>query len=309
MIELKERNETMLEKLMSKIIKYSFEKDFVYKPLVNDITGIYDIAYGENECHKMDVYYPKYIEISKLPVIFYIHGGAWVACNKETNRAYSEYLASFGYCVVNMDYRLLPKTDIKGQVQDVVKAILYFDKEVELEVNKKDYILMGDSAGAHMASLIYCLMCDTKINKNFSTQMKALPIKALVLQNMVSDLSDITNSNKLYLKLMTKLLFGKDYKHSPLLHQASFLEVVNEKTIKIPVILVGSEHDPLYQQTHKMKQYLIENDWEYTDIIWTKNDRSELGHVFQVNNPLWEESKITHQKIFAYLKEILNYEN
>lgn len=299
----------MLANLMSKFIKYSFEKGFVYKPLVDDIDGIYDIAYGKNEFNNMDVYYPNNIELSKLPVIFYIHGGAWVACNKETNRAYSEYLASFGYCVVNMNYRLLPNTDIKGQVQDVVNAILYFDNKVELNVNKEEYILMGDSAGAHLASLVYCLMYDQMLSKNFSTQMKTLPVKALVLQNMVSDLSDIINSKKLYLKLMTKLLFGKDYNHSPLLHKASFLEVVNKETVKVPVVLVGSEHDQLYQQTHKMKQYLIENDWEYLDIIWTKNDRSELGHVFQVNNPLWEESKITHQKIFAYLKEILTYEN
>ena len=301
----------MIDKLLARVVKHRFEKGFTYTPIVTDVTGTYDIPYSMdgNAMHLMDVYYPKEGR-GPYPVILYIHGGAWVACDKNMNRAYCEYLASFGYCVLNMSYRLLPKTDLKGQLQDVVTAInCFLSLPMETIAEVSQLVLMGDSAGAHIASLLYCLMQDQKQQSKFNISMKALPIKALVLQNMVSDLSVFTNAKAWYLREMMHLLFGRHYKQSDILHISSFLEAVHEDIAKVPVILVGSEHDPLYEQTKRMQDYLTMHAWECTAIIWTKNDPEKLGHVFQVINHLWEESRQTHERIFRRLQEVLKDEH
>lgn len=291
----------MIEKMFAKIIKNKFEKNYIYTPYVENVTGIYDIFYSESKdaYQSLDVYYPKETK-NKLPIIFNVHGGAWVACDKNMNRAYSEYLAGFGYCVVNMSYRLLPKTDIYGQLEDVKNAIAYTMKNIDLPCMDKDkIILMGDSAGAHIASVLYCMY-----EKN---EPKTLPIKALVLQNMVCDLSDFLGSGKWLIKKFCKLLYGK--KKASEYENISFLGLVDEKIDKIPVFIVGSENDPLYFQTKKMQEYLKQNGWETSSVIWKKEDGAELGHVFQVSHPLWPQSQKTHEKMFDYLKEVLHREN
>lgn len=298
----------MFANMMAKGIRYAFEHNFVQRSYTNDVIGMYDIAYLEDQCkyHLLDVYYPSENQNIAFPLLFNIHGGAWVACDKDMNRAYSEYLTSFGYCVVNMSYRLLPKTDLTGQLEDICSAIHYvIDKLPLAHADKTKIILMGDSAGAHLASTIYCLLTNEYDAPFFKQSMKALPIKAMVLQNTVSDLSDFANSNKWYLKRMCELLYGEQLRDSKIYTKSSFLELVCPQTPKVPIVLVGSEQDPLYVQTVKMEAFLKQNDWKYKSIIWKKTDREGLGHVFQVNHPDWPESQQTHEQVFAYIKEVI----
>ena len=43
-----------------------------------------------------------------VPTIFWIHGGAFVAGDKNDVRKYATYIASHGYNVVNINYPLAP---------------------------------------------------------------------------------------------------------------------------------------------------------------------------------------------------------
>lgn len=58
-----------------------------------------------------------------LPVIVDVHGGGWVYGNKELNEYYCMELAKLGFVVCDINYRLCPVTDLKGQVQDVTAAL------------------------------------------------------------------------------------------------------------------------------------------------------------------------------------------
>ena len=55
--------------------------------------------------HLLDVYAPTQ-STAPMPVIVEIHGGGYIACNKEINAQHGQYLASKGFRVVNMNYTL-----------------------------------------------------------------------------------------------------------------------------------------------------------------------------------------------------------
>ena len=58
-----------------------------------------------------------------LPTVVDIHGGGWMYGDRHLNRSYCMYLASRGYAVMGMSYRLVPEVTVAGQVQDVFASL------------------------------------------------------------------------------------------------------------------------------------------------------------------------------------------
>ena len=71
-----------------------------------------DIVYDTSspEACKLDTYRVKGQSGKKLPVLFYIHGGGFVAGDKHYRRALARWSAVQGYFVVNVNYGLCPET-------------------------------------------------------------------------------------------------------------------------------------------------------------------------------------------------------
>ena len=59
----------------------------------------YDIIH-----HNFDVHYPRNRQGEKLPAIFAIHGGGYVAGKKEGNTKFCQELAKRGFVVFNFEY-------------------------------------------------------------------------------------------------------------------------------------------------------------------------------------------------------------
>lgn len=293
-------------KVIDQILLHQLQKQMrgSVKPDIVETAGLYDIAYAQDEdpLHQLDVYFPN--PHGSYPLVFNIHGGAWVAGDKEQNRRYSKYIAHDGFCVVNMSYRLLPQTNLQGQIQDIMQAVRKIETmQKQLPWDGQHVVLMGDSAGAHLAGLLYCILQDEDLQKRYACGTSAFNIHALVLQNTVSDLSYFSDHKKYIYKAMARQLLGKHIKASPFYHCASFLETIQEDMRKTAVFLVSSEHDPLHLQTVNLIAYLKSHDWDYQTCIWKKEEKDTLGHVFQVKHPEWEESKITHQQMINFLKK------
>lgn len=71
----------------------------------------------------MDVYKPVGEFKEPLPIILDVHGGGLIAGRKEQNRNLGIQLARRGYIVFIPDYRLVPETDIFGQISDILDAL------------------------------------------------------------------------------------------------------------------------------------------------------------------------------------------
>ena len=68
--------------------------------------------------HVLNLYYPKdYDGSRKLKTVIDIHGGGWLYGTVDLSERYLGWIASQGYAVMGMNYRLLRETDLGGLVQ------------------------------------------------------------------------------------------------------------------------------------------------------------------------------------------------
>lgn len=88
----------------------------------------------------MDVYKPVGEVKEPLPIILDVHGGGLIAGRKEQNRNLGIQLARRGYIVFIPDYRLVPETDIFGQISDILDALSEFCERLQDEKDIREYL-------------------------------------------------------------------------------------------------------------------------------------------------------------------------
>ena len=92
-----------------------------------------------------------------VPAVIAIHGGGWKAGSRDAYRHLGPLLAGRGYAVFSIDYRLVreERNRYPAAVDDVRAAVTYVrEHAAELSVDPKRIVLMGDSAGGHLAALV-----------------------------------------------------------------------------------------------------------------------------------------------------------
>ncbi|MCS3529506.1 alpha/beta hydrolase [Chryseobacterium sp. JUb7] len=136
----------------------------------NNDQKIYNLNYGEHKRQKMDVFLPsEYAENS--PVVLIVHGGAWKYGRKEHMIQIQKMLFKNNIPSINMNYRLVSKSKkitYKEQLDDIAAVIDKFNslaKKAELQAD--NYILLGESAGGHLA-LLYGYQHPDQIKKIIS---------------------------------------------------------------------------------------------------------------------------------------------
>jgi len=91
----------------------------------------------------------------KAPVILYVHGGGWIKGTKEKIYNLDKFATQRGWMLVSITYRPVPRTNIDGQVRDVVDSINWVRKNIQrYGGDKKKIAIMGHSAGSHLVSLV-----------------------------------------------------------------------------------------------------------------------------------------------------------
>ena len=108
--------------------------------------------------HLMDVYLPPNTK-GNLPLIVFIHGGAWMLNSKYSDMGYMKNtVKSFidsGYALASIDYRYSTQVPFPAQIQDCNQAVEYlFEHAAEYKIDKNRIAVIGFSAGGHLASLM-----------------------------------------------------------------------------------------------------------------------------------------------------------
>jgi arylformamidase len=114
------------------------------------------IAYGPAPLQSMDFHAAQGGFSGPRPLILFIHGGAWVSGDKSdsTGPAKIRHYTDAGYHFATINYRLLPEAMIEDQAADVAFATAaLLDQAAALNIDTTRLVLMGHSAGAHLAAL------------------------------------------------------------------------------------------------------------------------------------------------------------
>jgi acetyl esterase len=124
-------------------------------PRRHGITVTHDLAYRETgrRSHRLDVYRPTGPGLR--PAVLYVHGGAFSMLSKDTHRVMALALASRGYVVFNVNYRLGPKHRYPAPLEDVAAALLWvLDHAAEHGADASRLVLAGESAGANLVTAL-----------------------------------------------------------------------------------------------------------------------------------------------------------
>lgn len=209
-----------------------------------------DVAYGNHERQKLDIYAPE--NASGLPVLLYIHGGAWKIGNKRLVDDKPQFFTSQNWIFVSANYRLLPDGKHPANVQDVASALAWVHDNIEKYGGRADRIILcGFSAGAHLAALAGL------DNTYLAKAGKSLSVvKAVVLlDNPVSDVLEELKGQSHDRMLET---FGNDHEThisaSPVYH-------VSAKEVK-PLFLIAFSggmpaHSPMSDKDFRLQATLL----------------------------------------------------
>ena len=120
-----------------------------------------DEAYGEHERQKFDLAVPK--DRGCHGLILFIHGGAWIAGDKEGYRDDLDRWAVKGYAAAAMNYRYIaPDAQMDAEMEDIKNALAAIrEKAKEAGADLTRVLLTGTSAGGHLSLLYAYSMAET----------------------------------------------------------------------------------------------------------------------------------------------------
>jgi acetyl esterase/lipase len=133
-----------------------------------------NISYGKNSAQQLDLYFPKNKNSIKGIVVI-VHGGGWKAGDKSdlTRFALSMMEKFPDLAFANINYRLANNSSfiVPNQTDDIDNALDFLVKKSKEMKCSPQFILIGNSAGAHL-SMLYGY--NTLFDDTHRTKVKAI---------------------------------------------------------------------------------------------------------------------------------------
>jgi acetyl esterase/lipase len=140
---------------------------------------------------KMDIYRRR-TATTPQPTIIYMHGGFWVAGNKEA--AILNFLPwmEMGWNVVNVEYRLGPNTLAPGAVEDCFCALRYVAQQAMMyNVDVNRIVVTGESAGGHLALALGILPESEGFDRECAAATPMPKVAAVINWFGITDVPDV----------------------------------------------------------------------------------------------------------------------
>ncbi|RAV28667.1 alpha/beta hydrolase [Sinomicrobium soli] len=210
------------------------------------IDAVYTVVNGWEG--RMDIYYPAG-EGEAVPLVINIHGGGWNHGVKESQRGYGSFFKN-GYAVANVEYRLVDVATAPGAIEDIRCALVYlYQHAVELNIDTGRVVLMGGSAGGHLALMAGLLGDDRRFDANCPYE-ESLKVAAIIDKYGVTDLTPLSAWKS------ARNWLGSGREDEEFVKSVSPLFYVDKNSP--PVFIVHGNADPIvpYEQSVALHQKL-----------------------------------------------------
>jgi len=240
------------------------EMDFVYK--------------NGNEPLKLDIYTPFGCYGPKECFIL-IHGGAFVYGTKVLDQNFGMHLAiKAGIPVVNVDYTLMPDSDISQIVNEMFHAMNYISSKYGI----RTFHTVGDSAGGYLAYLVAIAARSRHIRHGlwvFEKLNGTVQSAGLVCPG-------IRNPRKGFPGIYFEKQINTKNEQPRLPDYVYDLNLIAERDTDLRIAIVTGEEDFLREQDREFSKH-FENVLFYD----AENDGDLImHHVFPVAHPEWPQS-------------------
>ena len=203
---------------------------------------------------RMDLYLPPHTG-NQTPIIINIHGGGWNHGAKEEQGGFTPYFKA-GFAVANIEYRLTSQATAPAAIEDTRCALIYLIKNAKaLHINPSQIIIMGGSAGGHLALMGGLLENDHLFDSNCSG-VQGIKVAAIIDKYGIADVNDWAYGPYIKSKSATNWLGDKK-------DNQNFIQSVSPihwvKKTSPPVFMVHGDADPTvpYQESVALHAALV----------------------------------------------------
>lgn len=219
-------------------------------------TSKIDVVYDEvgDWQGKVDLYLPPN-QGKPTPIVINIHGGGWNHGNKEKQKGFGSFFKN-NVAIANMGYRLVDVAPAPAAIEDVRSVLVYLVKNAkELNIDTSKIVLMGGSAGGHLALMGAYLDNNTKFDKG-RNDLQNIKIAAVINKYGINDMVDFSIGEKPYKSAVRWI--GDKINNVDFIKSVSPLYYINANTA--PTFTVHGDSDPIvpYKQSVILKQKLDE---------------------------------------------------
>jgi len=276
-----------------------------------DIAATRDIVYDpEDPDGRLDVFRPSDAS-DRLPTIVCVHGGGFVNGTKEMLDDYLAVLASHGFTTVSVEYTKAPEARYPYPVEQLNRALAFLCRPDVARIHHIDttqFVLAGDSAGAHIAAQAAIAISDPAYaaNAGLPAVIPRDHLRALVL---ASGAVDLTMTQGLlggvgegwYFRTVLAAYIGRrDFSLDPCCEWAALPE--NVTAALPPTFVTTGPWDNLKAHSYSMVTALEDVGAEVETLFFPQSstDRS-IGHEYQLdlNTP---EAKTSMRRVVAFLR-------
>jgi acetyl esterase/lipase len=174
-------------------------------PLPAGVRAMYDVAYGPNKMHKLDLYLPQNAK-GPVPLVIWIHPGNWWQGSKFFCPALS--FVADGFAAASIDYRLTTEAEFPANLHDCKLALRFLrSKAAEYNINSNRVGVWGNSAGGHLAALLATTGDNDELHGTLGHSDQSNLVQAAVIWFAPTDLTQMESLDKGD-KALTQLLGG-----------------------------------------------------------------------------------------------------
>lgn len=250
---------------------------------------------GGDPAQVLDIYYAD--STNRMDIVLVdIHGGFYVAGQKEGNRDYASVFLGEGFDVVLVEYRLNDGVrDVSDELADCAAALDYLTVHAEeLGLNKDRMFLTGDSAGGHLA--LY--MAEGAADSSVPIRPKEFSAAGVLLSCPAYDFGSFGDA-KDYADDFKEWFIGPRFKDRP------YLETLSPKTfigsLEAPLFLSTCTRDFIRSQSLALKADCDSLSKAITFLDIASRDR-KVGHIHNVTNIDLPESREVNGAMMAFMK-------
>lgn len=278
----------------------------------HDVTSQLNIPYAPNdEDARLDVFFPSRYDNSNatLPTILWIHGGGWIAGNKEGIADYLRILAHEGYTTVGVEYSHAPEKTYPAQLHQINKALAFLVQHADsLHVDRSAIIVAGDSAGAYIAAQIIEAISDPSYAKliGITPAISRNQLKAAVLYCGAYDpaLEKFKGlAGQAAHAMLWSYMGERNYLKDKKLEGIRLTQYVTNRFP--PTFISTGNGDPLLPQSRAFAKALKDHSVNIDELFFPDDHAPPVPHEYQFifNSPA---AQLSFQRLKIFFADVLN---
>jgi acetyl esterase/lipase len=276
-----------------------------HAPPAGTVASLVDERYAAGPDALLDVHRPTAASVA-LPLVFWVHGGAFCGGTKDELADYFRLLASHGYVVAAPRYSLAPEHRYPMPVHQTMEALDFLQLNAErLRLDPTRIVLAGDSAGAHLAAQLAALVTtpgyagEVGVTPTLDpSQLRAVALACGPFDRALADTAS-TAAGRQFVRIVLWAYSGtRRYLTDPEFASWSVTEHVT--AVFPPTLLTVGNADPLRPHSELLAERLGALDVPTETLFFPDDREPPLGHEYQFDLDT-EDGRLFLERLLSFL--------